>query len=235
MSAPKDALTAPRMALRTAIILFVFVVLFTGLLSAVYWQTLPTINAAASEEKMKLIDEVLPRQHYDNALLKDTLSLPPTAAFGQDEASIVYRARQMGEDRALVFECIAPDGYAGKIRLLVALDADGRLLGVRVVQHKETPGLGDYIDPKKDKNKAHPWILQLDGLQAARVSEGEWKVKKDGGRFDSLAGATVSPRAVLKAVRRAETYVAENRPQLFAPALVAAPSNELNTEPRTKP
>jgi electron transport complex protein RnfG len=117
---------------------------------------------------------------------------------------------------ALVFEAIAPDGYAGKIRLLIAARPDGTLLGVRVTQHKETPGLGDYIEPKKDKNKARPWITQFDGTNPATGTEREWKVKKDGGHFDSMAGATVTPRAVIKAVRKAILHVVANREALFA-------------------
>ena len=115
-----------------------------------------------------------------------------------------------------MLEAVAPDGYSGKIRLLIALGADGELLGVRVTQHKETPGLGDYIEPKKDKNKERPWITQFNGLTPTSAGEREWKVKKDGGRFDSMAGATVTPRAVIKAVRKAALYVAENREQFFA-------------------
>jgi electron transport complex protein RnfG len=177
---------------------------------------LPTIEAAASEEKMKLINEVLPADNYDNDLLKDAFQIAATPALGQDGASTAYVARKGGRTSAVVLEAIAPDGYAGKIRLLIALDADGALLGVRVTQHKETPGLGDYIEPKKDKNKERPWITQFNGLKPAATEEREWKVKKDGGRFDSVAGATVTPRAVIKAVRKAAVYVAENRETLFA-------------------
>jgi electron transport complex protein RnfG len=115
----------------------------------------------------------------------------------------------------VVFEAVAADGYSGRIRLLLAVAADGTLLGVRVTQHKETPGLGDYIEPRKDRNKERPWIRQFDGLSLATVGEREWRVRKDGGRFDSLAGATVTPRAVIKAVHRALQYVAENRQRLF--------------------
>ena len=208
--------TAAKMAVRTALILFLFVVIFTGLLSGAYLWTLPTIEAAAAEEKMKLINEVLPKSSYDNDLLRDTLKLDPTPALGQDGASTAYLARKGGQPNALVLEAIAPDGYAGKIRLLIALDMEGALLGVRVTQHKETPGLGDYIEPKKDKNKVRPWITQFDGLKPTASEEREWKVKKDGGRFDSVAGATVTPRAVIKAVRKAALYVAENRESLFA-------------------
>lgn len=209
-------LTAPRMAARTAIILFIFVSIFTGLLSGAYLWTLPEITAAAAEEKMKLIDEVLPRSNYDNDLLKDPVKIAPAALLGLDEESTAYRAKLNGKTGAVVLEAVAPDGYSGKIRLLVALRDDGTLVGVRVTQHKETPGLGDYIDPKKDKNKDRPWIAQFNGLSPTAIGEGQWKVRKDGGRFDSMVGATVTPRAVIKAVRNAARYVAANRDQFFA-------------------
>ena len=209
-------LTAPRMAVRTALILFAFVVVFTALLASAYTLTRPAIEAAAAEEKMKLIDEVLPRSAYDNDLLKDTIALGPTPELGLDTASTAYRARRGGKLVALIFEAVAPDGYAGKIRLIVALAPDGTVYGVRVTQHKETPGLGDYIEPKKDKNKERPWITQFGGLTPASSTPREWQVKKDGGRFDAVAGATVTPRAVVKAVRKAALYVEAQRTTLFA-------------------
>lgn len=209
--------TATRMAVRTAIILFLFVVVFTGLLSTAYLNSKPAIDAAAIEEKMKLIDEVLPRNLYDNQLLKDTQQLAATPELGQDDTSTVYRARQNGATTALVLEAVAPDGYSGKIRLLMAVAADGALIGVRVTQHRETPGLGDYIEPKKDKNKTRPWITQFNGVSLASLGERDWRVKKDGGHFDSVAGATVTPRAIVKAVHKAMRYVAEHRNELYAP------------------
>ncbi len=208
--------SATTMAVRTAIILFIFVIIFTGLLAGAYLWTRPTILAAAAEEKMALIDEVLPRSVYDNQLLKDTREIAATAELGLDEATTAFIARKNGKPQAIVLEALAPDGYAGKIRLLIAVGSDGTLFGVRVTQHKETPGLGDYIEPKKDRNKARPWITQVNGLAPSAMAAGEWKVKKDGGRFDSVAGATVTPRAVLKAVRKASLYVAANRETLFA-------------------
>ncbi len=208
--------TASAMAVRTATILFLFVIIFTGLLSGAYLWTKPALDASAVEEKMRLIDEVLPRGRYDNDPLKDTVTIEASPLLGLDEASTVYRARKDGQSTALILEAVAPDGYAGKIRLLLAIDIDGALAGVRVTQHKETPGLGDYIEPKKDKNKQRPWITQFDGQAPLNMTEREWKVKKDGGYFDSMAGATVTPRAVVKAVRKAALYVAENRERLFA-------------------
>lgn len=208
--------TAATMAVRTAVILFVFVIVFTGLLAGAYLWTKPALEASAAEEKMKLVNEVLPRDSYDNDLLKDTVTLPADPLLGTDEPTVAYRARKGSQPVALVLEAVAPDGYAGKIRLIIAVGADGAIVGVRVTQHKETPGLGDYIEPKKDKNKERPWITQFNGHAYATTTDKEWKVKKDGGQFDFNAGATVTPRAIVKAVRKATRYVAENQTQLYA-------------------
>ena len=210
------AFSATGMAARTAAILFVFVIIFTGLLSGAYLWTKPAIEASAAEEKMKLVDEVLPRSEYNNALLEDTLTLPATPELTLADPTQLYRARKGGQPVALVFEAVAPDGYAGKIRLIIAIRATGEVAGVRVTQHKETPGLGDYIEVKKDKNKARPWITQFNGMSLAQVTDKEWKLKKDGGRIDYHAGATVTPRAVSKAVLRAAQWAEANRNRLFS-------------------
>ena len=206
--------TAAKMAVRTAVILFLFVVTFTGLLSGAYLWTLPTIEAAASEEKMKLISEVLPPASYDNLLLDDYAALGPTRELGLDNGGRVYRARQAGQPAALILETTAPDGYSGRIDLIVAVRADGSVSGVRAVTQRETPGLGDYIDPKKDKDKKAPWITQFTGLEAARLPQ--CKVKKDGGDIAYHTGATISARAVTNAVARAARYAADNQNRLFA-------------------
>lgn len=211
-------ISASGMAVRTAAILFVFVIIFTGLLSGAYLWTKPAIEASAAEEKMKLVNEVLPSSEYDNALLEDTVVLPATKELGLGDPSTVYRARKSGQPAALVFEAVAPDGYAGKIKLVLAIRSDGQVAGVRVTQHKETPGLGDYVELKKDKNKARPWITQFAGMSLAQVTDKDWKVKKDGGRIDYYAGATVTPRAVSKAVLKAVKWADANRDQLFATA-----------------
>lgn len=204
------------MAVRTAAILFVFVIIFTGLLSGAYLWTKPAIEASATEEKMKLVNEVLPASEYDNALLTDTLSLPPTPELGLADSSTLYRARKAGQPVAAVFEAVAPDGYAGKIRLIIAIRADGRVAGVRVTQHRETPGLGDYVETKKDKNKAHPWITQFTNMSLAKFNDKAWKLKKDGGSLEYHAGATITPRAIAKAVLKAVKWAETNRNQLFA-------------------
>lgn len=211
-----SSISAPSMAVRTAAILFVFVIIFTGLLSGAYLWTKPAIEASATEEKMKLVNEVLPASEYDNALLTDTLSLPPTPELGLADSSTLYRARKAGQPVAAVFEAVAPDGYAGKIRLIIAIRADGRVAGVRVTQHRETPGLGDYVETKKDKNKAHPWITQFTNMSLAKFNDKAWKLKKDGGSLEYHAGATITPRAIAKAVLKAVKWAETNRNQLFA-------------------
>jgi len=210
---------AARVSLRTAAILTVFTLVFTTLMAVTYQATKPAIDASAEAEKMKLVGEVLPDALYDNALLADWVDVAPRAELGlaaQDDPVRLFRARKDGAPAALVFESVAPDGYGGRIRLILAVGADNRVIGVRVVSHKETPGLGDYIDPKKDRNKAAPWIRQFDATGFERVAAAEWKVKKDGGRFDARAGATISARAVTNAVGRALQFAADHRDKLYA-------------------
>lgn len=211
--------TAARVSLRTAAILTTFTVVFTALMAVTYQATKPAIDASAEAEKMKLVGEVLPDTLYDNALLTDYVDVAPRAELGlvaQDDPVRLFRARKAGAPAALVFEAVAPDGYGGRIRLILAVGADNRVIGVRVVSHKETPGLGDYIDPKKDRNKASPWIRQFDATGFDRVGEAGWKVRKDGGQFDARAGATISARAVTNAVRRALRFAADHRDKLYA-------------------
>jgi electron transport complex protein RnfG len=214
MTPPVKTLDAASMAVRTAVILLIFVVVFTSLLAAAYLWTEPAIEAAAAAEKMKLIGEVLPRES-----LRQRPAERPAAACRQAPGSAsTSRRRPISDARAAgparwSSKPSPPDGYSGKIRLLLAVAADGTLLGVRVTQHKETPGLGDYIEPRKDRNKERPWIRQFDGSLAGGRRRPRVAVRKDGGRFDSVAGATVTPRAVIKAVHKALQYVAENRQQ----------------------
>lgn len=205
-----------RISSSSAIVLVLFTLAFTGLMATTFFATKPAIDESTRAEKMKLIGEVLPRSLYDNDLLADGISLPPVPSLGMDEPSSVFRARRGGAPVALVAEAAAPDGYSGQIKLLLAVGADGRLLAMRVTAHKETPGLGDYIDPKKDKNKVKPWIGQFDGKSLDTVVAEQWKVKKDGGVFDARVGATISARAVTNASGRALAWIAAHRDKLFA-------------------
>lgn len=205
-----------RVSLETSLTLLAFVIFFTALSAWVYLFTKPSIEASAKLERLVFFNQVLPSHLYNNDPMNDTLTLPPEPALGQRLSSQVYRARMNGKPAGLILEAVAPDGYSGDIKMLIGLDAKGHLLSVRVTEHKETPGLGDYIDPKKDRNKARPWISQFDNLPA--LSDVQWHVKKDGGTFDAVAGATVTPRAVVKAVHKAVQFAQANLTLLFAPA-----------------
>ncbi|MDO9243323.1 MAG: electron transport complex subunit RsxG [Rhodocyclaceae bacterium] len=208
--------TALRIALRTATILLLFTIAFTAMMAWMHQITEPIIAATQQDAKRRLIAAVLPPAAYDNDLLADVIDLPPTAALGLDVPTRVYRARRAGQPVALVLEAAAPDGYSGRIGLILAVTADGRLAAVRVTQHKETPGLGDYIDPKKDKNKARPWITQFDGRHFDETPRDKWRVKKDGGAFDQQVGATISARAVTRATGRALAWTLERAAALYA-------------------
>lgn len=208
--------SAMRISTSTALVLLLFTIAFTALMAVTYKFTKSIIDANALQARKALMATVLPPSAYDNDLLTDALELPATPALGTETASRVYRARKSGEPAALVLEAAAPDGYSGRIDLLIAVKASGEVAAVRVTGHRETPGLGDYIDPKKDRNKARPWITQFDNLGFAQVKPEEWRVKKDGGRFDARAGATISARAVTTAVGRALQFANDNRDTLFA-------------------
>jgi len=125
----------------------------------------------------------------------------------------VFRARKNNEPVAAVLTSVAPDGYSGSIKILIAVYADGSLSGVRVISHKETPGLGDKIDAQRDD-----WILQFAGLSLSSPDKSRWKVKKDGGDFDQFTGATITARAVVNAIKRTLEFFEANQDKLFIPA-----------------
>jgi electron transport complex protein RnfG len=124
---------------------------------------------------------------------------------------MVYRALKDAKPVALVMSVIAPDGYSGSIKLLVGINTDGTLSGVRAVAHRETPGLGDAIEEQRSD-----WVQQFNGASLENPPLDRWKVRKDGGDFDQLTGATITPRAVVQAVRNALLYYRQHRETLFA-------------------
>jgi electron transport complex protein RnfG len=216
LPSPAPVASAMHISTQTAATLLVFTLMFTALMAGVYQVTKPVLDATALEAKRRLISEVLPADTYDNDLLADAIALPATPSLNLAEPTRLYRARRGGQPVALVLEAAALDGYSGEIRLILAVQADGRLAAVRVTAHKETPGLGDYIDPKKDKNKAQPWITQFNGHSFSDTPRTKWRVKKDGGVFDQHVGATISARAVTNATGRALAWASERSSALYA-------------------
>jgi electron transport complex protein RnfG len=175
-----------------------------GTLALADHATKDAIEAAKERDMKQSLTQVLPGQ-YDNDLLKDTVSLP-----GPDGDPVtVYRARRAGKVEAVVFQ-VQAIGYAGPVVSMMGVDRDGRILGVRVVQHKETPGLGDKVEPSKTN-----WIYSFDGKYLGNPPPDKFAVKKDGGVFDQFAGATITPRAVVKSVKGGLEFFAREKSKLL--------------------
>ena len=205
--------TTVKASLRTALNLLFFALVGTALLALTYDLTHETITRSEENEKLKLIAQIAPPATYDNDIMKDTAQLTSDKLLGGTGTTIVYRGRLNGRPSIAVLQAVAPDGYSGRINLIIAIHSDGRIGGVRVVSHKETPGLGDYIEYAKSK-----WITVFDGTSLENREDSGWKVKKDGGSFDYHAGATITPRAIVKAVHKALQYYAQHRDELFMQA-----------------
>jgi electron transport complex protein RnfG len=197
--------------LKPAAILVVFATGGAALLAGTHWLTADRIAEEERRTRLASLYEIVPRESHTNDMLTDTIQVTAPDRLGTSKPVTVYRARRDGEPHAVVMEVVAPDGYSGPIRLLVGIHADGTLAGVRVVSHKETPGLGDFIETGKSD-----WIRQFKGLSLGNPPREEWAVEKDGGAFDQMTGATITPRAVVQAIRRALLYFRANRESLFA-------------------
>lgn len=195
-----------------ALILSGFAVVGTGLVAVTYTGTRDIIAEAQRKALEASLNQLVPADRYDNRVTEDRIEVVAPAWLGTDQPVTVYRARKNGQPVALFATPVAPDGYSGPIQLLIGVYADGTLAGARVLAHKETPGLGDGIDEKRS-----PWILAFAGKSLENPRPDDWKVKKDGGAFDQFTGATVTPRAVVKATRKFLEYVQTHREQLFAP------------------
>lgn len=203
----------------SAVLLGLFAVVGTGLVALTYDQTHERIAANEREALLRSLHALVPPDTHDNDLSADTLEVVSESDFDTDEPITIYRARRGQHPVAAVFTTIAPDGYSGSIKLLVAVRADATLTGVRVVSHRETPGLGDRIDERRSD-----WIHVFDNRSLHDPVAKEWRVKRDGGAFDQLTGATITPRAVVKAVYRTLLYYREHTEEIFAQAAQSEPS-----------
>jgi electron transport complex protein RnfG len=187
------------------LILAAFCLGFGLLLALTELVTSDAIAARAIEDRQASLGQVIPDGIHDNNPVLDTITMKN--ADGREV--VVYRAMKDGRVTGVAYE-IFGSGYAGAIKLMLGVDTEGRALGVRVLAHKETPGLGDKIEVKKGD-----WILQFDGLSLGNPPVEKWKVKKDGGKFDQFSGATITPRGVVKAIRNGLEQFAANKTQLL--------------------
>ena len=195
---------------KNSLILGVFALLAAAALALVNMGTQDRISKAERAAKQKALFEIVPADQIDNDLLQDTITIPASGVdlLGLNDQPI-YVARYQNDIKALIIPAMAHDGYSGDIGMIVGVNRDGSIAGVRVLTHKETPGLGDKIELKKAK-----WILEFNGKSLTSPVIEEWKVKKDGGEFDQFAGATITPRAVVKQIKQVLEFV-QQHPQLF--------------------
>jgi electron transport complex protein RnfG len=199
-----------RSMLKNSLVLGLFAIATVGLVALLQLATAERIATAERESQVRALSEILPRSSYDNNLLDNSIELHDPL-LGNKSPQAAYIALKDGKPSAIILRATAPDGYSGAIQLLIGIQADGRLAGVRVLNHRETPGLGDKIELAKSA-----WIRSFDGKSLSDPDADGWAVKRDRGEFDQFAGATITPRAVVKAVHKALQYFDAHKQQLFA-------------------
>jgi electron transport complex protein RnfG len=196
--------------LRNGLILAAFGLLTTAGIATTYQNTKDAIAEQERLAQARALLEIMPEDTHNNDMLQDVIALVDSQALGLRSQQTAHLAKIDDATVAVLLPVTARDGYSGDIQLLVGIRADGQIAGVRVVQHNETPGLGDKVELKKSK-----WILSFNDTSLDSPSSEAWTVKKDGGHFDSFTGATITPRAVTKAVKNALVYFADHRDQLI--------------------
>ena len=188
-----------------------FAALGAALVGLTFNQTIDDIKYNEKLFLLKKLNNIIPAESYNNDLLLDTITIQPSRLLNTKQVTQAYRARKDNNNVAVVFTSIAPNGYNGSIRLLVGINVNGQLAGVRVVKHQETPGLGDVVSISHSD-----WILGFDNKSLSNPDSKHWKVKRDGGIFDQFTGATITPRAVVNAVHDALLYYEKNQEMLFS-------------------
>ncbi|OMH37951.1 electron transport complex subunit RsxG [Motiliproteus sp. MSK22-1] len=195
------------------------VLLSTSLLAAGHLATKESIKERQAEDLKASLAQVMPTTLYDNDLLES-----PVEVIDSDGTRIpVYRGERQQAVTGVAYAISAADGYGGTIRMIMGIAPDGHVLGVRVLSHAETPGLGDKIETTKSN-----WILGFDGYSLQNLPESSWAVKKDGGQFDQFTGATVTPRAVVKAVKQGLKFYRRMQTALLVPSDSAEKDNSVN-------
>ena len=203
--------TMTQSVIRSVIGLSIFAVITAGFIAITQVSTKDIILEQIKIARSKALLEIVPLSEHNNDMLADSFWLDATASLGLGEKSEAFIAKQDGVPTTLILPVVAPEGYSGPIRLIVGIDISGAIKGVRVIEHKETPGLGDKIDLKKSD-----WILSFEGKSLLNTANEQWFVKKDGGEFDQLTGATITPRAIVKAVHQALIFYRDNQSVLLS-------------------
>ncbi|MEW8026510.1 MAG: electron transport complex subunit RsxG [Candidatus Thiodiazotropha sp.] len=192
-----------------AAILTAFAVLGTSLVTLTHALTKERIELNEREALLRSLHALVPSESIDNDMISDVITVSAKDQLGWDETT-VYRGRKQQQPVAVVLNTVVPNGYSGPIKLLVAIRYDGTLGGVRVISHKETPGLGDKAEVSRSD-----WIYGFNGKSLRNPPMEKWGVKRDGGIFDQFTGATVTPRAIVRAVKKTLLYVRDHKDALY--------------------
>ena len=194
----------------SAIVLALFAAGGTFFVTYTYDNTIDRINENKRLALLKAFHVLIPPTAHDNDVFTDVISVQNKNLLGSNKPVNIYRARKDNKNIAVIINSVAPEGYNGNIDLLVAINYNGTLAGVRVVHHKETPGLGDAIEENRSN-----WITKFKQLSLTNPDKKGWAVKRDGGEFDQFTGATITPRAIVKAVYNTLRYYKEHRDTLY--------------------
>ena len=211
----------PHPVIRSGFLLGLIALLGTALLAGVNGLTHERIIEQEKLRVLQQLNALVPVASYNNDLLGDRIEITDEAFFRHPAPIVVYRARMDNLAVAALMIVTAPDGYNGDIRLLIGIDSNGTVLGVRVVSHRETPGLGDPIEIERSD-----WILGFNDRSLRNTQTSDWAVKSDGGEFDQFTGATISPRAVVRAVHNTLLYFKANQQSLFETVSITAKQND---------
>ena len=200
--------------IKSGLTLALIAAICTGLVAITYQSTQARIAANEQAWLERSLQPALSGLFYDSGVTESKLVIPPPHELPGSEPAIIYRVYAQTTPVAALFVVSARDGYAGPIRLLIGIDMDGRVTGVHVLEHRETPGLGDRVESSKSD-----WVRQFNGHSLVDPEPARWRIKVDGGQFDQLTGASVTPRAIIKAIRETLLYFGANEEAIFATAI----------------
>lgn len=200
--------------LNNGMILTGFALATTAMIALTFTGTKDKIEQQLVQKRLSILNAIIPAESYDNDIHRDCTIAVNEEFLGTDQPHAVYLARKQNQPVAMAIETTAPNGYSGKIELIVGVDLEGKVSGVRVLDHKETPGLGDKIELR-----VSDWITSFTGKTVTDNNLDDWQVKKEGGQFDQFTGATITPRAVVNAVKNAALFAKQNQSKLFNSAV----------------
>jgi electron transport complex protein RnfG len=204
---------------KNGLTLAIFACATTGLVALTQYLTKDQIKLQEQKQLLSVLNQVIPEKMHDNNLVA-ACTMVSAPDLGTVRSMPTYIATKDDQPTAMAIESIAPDGYNGEIKIITGIDNQGKILGTRILSHQETPGLGDKIDLR-----VTDWILSFTDKQVTEDNWNSWRVRKDGGDFDQFTGATITPRAVVKAVRNTVNYVNKSRDEILNQPLDCAGGN----------